>query len=216
MPMCFQKSASSTATIALRSTGGMSRNETTTRFSIANSPITLPSFANTCVMMFGWNSSSEVTWGRSLSNARNTPRGAPPQMAAAKSAVTTTRRSVRTRGGAAGANISGDYDAAASVGHLDHRELGRAQEAQLRRGPALHADAGRDVERHALVVVQAGGVEPGQARLRVGRAQPGQHHLPTVRVPGEREVDALAREVADEVRAVADRDPKVVGGGAAH
>ena len=61
MPRCFQKSASSTATMALRSTGGMSRNWTTTRFSIANSPSTLPSAAKTWVMMFGLKSSSEVT-----------------------------------------------------------------------------------------------------------------------------------------------------------
>ena len=37
-PRCFQKSASSTATMALRSTGGMSLKATTTRFSMANSP----------------------------------------------------------------------------------------------------------------------------------------------------------------------------------
>ena len=73
MPMCFQKSASSTATMALRRTGGMSRNSTTTRFSIANSPRTLPSAAKTWVMMLGWKSSSDVTWGRSLSKAKKTP-----------------------------------------------------------------------------------------------------------------------------------------------
>ena len=116
IPMCFQKSSSSTATIALRSTGGMSRNATTTRFSIANSPITLPSLAKTCVMMFGWKSSSDVTCGRSLSKARKTPSSAPPMTAAAKSAVTTTRRRVRTRGGAAGGAIKNDYDAPESRG----------------------------------------------------------------------------------------------------
>ena len=98
IPMCFQKSSSSTATMALRRTGGMSRNSTTTRFSIANSPRTLPSEAKTCVMMFGWKSSSDVTWGRSLSKAKKTPISAPARMAATKSAVTTTRRRVRVRG----------------------------------------------------------------------------------------------------------------------
>ncbi len=98
IPMCFQKSSSSTATTALRRTGGMSRNSTTTRFSIANSPRTLPSDAKTCVMMLGWKSSREVTWGRSLSKAKKTPMRAPPRMAATNSAVTTTRRRVRVRG----------------------------------------------------------------------------------------------------------------------
>ena len=65
--MCFQKSASSTATIALRSTGGMSLKPTITRFSIANSPSRLPSAAKTWVMMLGWKFSSDETWGRSLS-----------------------------------------------------------------------------------------------------------------------------------------------------
>ena len=44
-PRCFQKSASSTATVALRSTGGMSLKPTTTRRSMANSPRSLPSAA---------------------------------------------------------------------------------------------------------------------------------------------------------------------------
>ena len=42
-PRCFQNSASSTATTALRSTGGMSLKPTTTRRSMANSPSRLPS-----------------------------------------------------------------------------------------------------------------------------------------------------------------------------
>ncbi len=42
-PRCFQKSASSTAMVALRRTGGMSLNPTTTRRSIANSPRSFPS-----------------------------------------------------------------------------------------------------------------------------------------------------------------------------
>ena len=66
-PMCFQKSASSTATTALRSTGGMSLKATTTRRSMANSPRRDPSAANTWVMMLGWKSSRDATWGRSLS-----------------------------------------------------------------------------------------------------------------------------------------------------
>src|SRR5262245_47908121 len=204
MPMCFQKSASSTATIALRSTGGMSRNCTTTRFSIANSPITLPSFANTCVMMFGWNSSSEVTWGRSLSKARKTPSRAPPKMAAARRAVTTTRRSVSTRGGgvrgvAAGGGISDDYDAGSSIGHLDERDLGRAQEAQLRGRAALHPDAGRDVDGHARVLVEPRGVAPRQPRLGEGRAEPGQDDLAAMGVAGEDQVDGhRPGQVADE------------------
>ena len=98
IPRCFQKSASSTDTIALRSTGGMSLKETTTRFSIANSPSTLPSAEKTWVMMLGWKSSSDVTWGRSDSKAKKTPRRAPPRMAPANSAVTTARRRVNTRG----------------------------------------------------------------------------------------------------------------------
>ena len=44
-PMCFQKSESSTATIALRSTGGMSPKPTITRRSMANVPSRLPSAA---------------------------------------------------------------------------------------------------------------------------------------------------------------------------
>ncbi len=67
MPRCFQKSASSTATTALRSTGGMSSKRTTTRFSMANSPSTEPSAANTWVMMLGWKFSSDETCGRSFS-----------------------------------------------------------------------------------------------------------------------------------------------------
>ena len=42
-PLRMPRVSFSTATMALRSTGGMSRNSTTTRFSIANSPSTLPS-----------------------------------------------------------------------------------------------------------------------------------------------------------------------------
>jgi hypothetical protein len=45
IPRCFQKSASSTATMALRSTGGMSLKPTMTRFSMAKSPIIVPSAA---------------------------------------------------------------------------------------------------------------------------------------------------------------------------
>ena len=107
IPRCFQKSASSTATIELRSTGGMSPKATSTRRSIANSPITLPSAAKTWVMMFGWNSSSEVTCGRSLSSARNTPSSAPRKMATANAEVTTTRRRVRMRSFSLGLTAGG-------------------------------------------------------------------------------------------------------------
>ena len=61
-------------------------------------------------------------------------------MAAAKRGVTTTRRSVRMRGVAAGGGISGQIMTPGSIGHLDQRDLRRAQEAQLRRVAALHAD----------------------------------------------------------------------------
>ena len=44
-PRWRQKSASSTATTALRSTGGMSLKETMTRFSMAKSPMSVPSAA---------------------------------------------------------------------------------------------------------------------------------------------------------------------------
>jgi hypothetical protein len=49
-------------------------------------------------MMLGWKSSSDVTWGRSDSKAKKTPRRAPPRMAPTKRAVTTARRMVRIRG----------------------------------------------------------------------------------------------------------------------
>ena len=44
-PMCFQKSESSTATMALRSWGGISAKPTITRRSMANVPSRLPSAA---------------------------------------------------------------------------------------------------------------------------------------------------------------------------
>src|SRR5262245_7947083 len=98
-PMCFQKSASSTATTALRSTGGMSMKRTSTRFSMANSPRMLPSAAKTWVMMFGSKSSRDEICGRSFSYARKTPAREPPRIATAKARARPVRRKVKKRTG---------------------------------------------------------------------------------------------------------------------